>query len=512
MLSRRKFVASGLTLWGTASFSRHVVAGATPEKLGAVFSLGVASGYPMPTGVVLWTRLAPVPLAPDGGMPSETVPVAWEVSTDERFRKVVRSGTDYATPDWAHSIHVEVGGLEPDRPYWYRFRAMGQESPIGRTWTAPANDSKRDSMRIALASCQHYEHGHFFAYRQIVRDEPDLIVHVGDYIYEGGNGPEPVRRHDASEAYTLEDYRIRHALYRLDPDLQAAHAAAPWVLTWDDHEVDNDYAGDISEQDDDPALFLQRRAAAMRAYYEHLPLPRSAVPFGAQIRLYQQRNFGPLLSLYALDGRQYRSPHACGGPGKRGSRRVGECMEVFAAERTMLGERQEAWIAARLESASAKWNLLAQGVMLTWLDEQEGEGEQFWTDSWNGYHAARERLLAALAEPKVRNAVILTGDIHAFAANRIHRHPGKPELGVVASELVTTSISSRPPAEEVVQSLARINPHVLFATGQHRGYVRINLGAEQLEADLVAVDALQAGPARIVRSFVVADGQSLMPV
>ncbi len=477
------------------------------------FTLGVASGYPTAFGAVIWTRLAPVPLAPDGGMPPLTVPVSWEVATDERFRSVVRSGTEYATPDWGHSVHVEVGGLEADRPYWYRFTAMGQQSPVGRTWTAPAADSKRESMRIAVVSCQNYEHGYFTAYRQLAADSPDLIVHVGDYVYEGGNGPNPVRRHERGEAYTLEDYRIRHALYRLDPDLQAAHAAAPWLLTWDDHEIDNDYAGDISEQDDDPELFRQRRAAAMRAYYEHLPLPRSAVPFGSTMRLYQQRNFGSLASLYTLDGRQFRSPHACGALAKRGSRRVQECAEIAARERTMLGERQEAWIAARLEGAGAKWNLLAQGVMLTYLDEQEGPGEQFWTDSWNGYHPARARLLEALSQPKVRNPVVLTGDIHAFLAGHVHRHPERIDSPVVASELVTTSISSRAPPEEMIQSLARINPNVQFGTGLHRGYVRLDVGAQELRADLVAVDALQSDrvAAQTVRSFVIEGGQPLKP-
>lgn len=512
-LSRRGFLQAGGIALAVTTVPRWAGAGAPVVLEDNAFTLGVGSGYPTPGAVILWTRLAPLPLAPHGGMPPLTVPVSWEVATDERFGRVVRSGTEYAAPDWAHSVHVEVGGLEPDRPYWYRFTAMGQQSPVGKTWTAPAPDSKRDALRIAVVSCQNYEHGYFTAYRQIASESPDLIVHVGDYIYEGANGPNPVRRHERGEAYTLEDYRIRHALYRLDPDLQAAHAAAPWLLTWDDHEIDNDYAGDVSEQDDDPELFRQRRAAAMRAYYEHLPLPRSAVPFGSTMRLYQQRNFGSLASLYTLDGRQFRSPHACGAPGKRGSRRVQECAEVLARERTMLGELQEAWIAARLEAAGAKWNLLAQGVMLSYLDEQEGPGQQFWTDSWNGYHPARERLLDALAQPKVSNPVVLTGDIHAFLVGQVHRHPGRADSPFVASELVTTSISSRGPPEEMIQSLASINPNIAFGTAQHRGYARLDVRATELRADLVSVDALQAtnAAAKVIRSFVIESGQPLKP-
>ena len=260
---------------------------------------------------MLWTRLAPEPLAPDGGMPPAATPVTWELAHDEQFQKVVRSGTAYAEPDWAHSVHVEIAGLEPAREYWYRFIAGDARSPAGHTWTAPKSDGRLERMRINLASCQQYEHGYFSAYHQMLADHPDLIVHVGDYIYELSWGKERIRSHGAGECYTLSDYRVRHALYRSDPDLQAAHAMCPWLLMWDDHEVDNDYAGAISEEDDDPALFLGRRAAAYRAYYEHMPLPRRAVPFGADMRLYASCRFADLVALHLLDERQYRTPHAC---------------------------------------------------------------------------------------------------------------------------------------------------------------------------------------------------------
>jgi len=502
---------AGLWLAGSLIIPRGLRAGERSRISDNAFTLGVASGSPARGGFVLWTRLAPTPLSPDGGMAKETVPVTWEVAADEHMRNVRASGVSYATPDWAHSVHVEVAGLEPDRPYWYRFTAMGQQSPIGRTRTAPAADSKRDSLKVAVASCQNYEHGFYAAYRHMAADAPDLIVHVGDYIYEGGNGGDAVRPHGASEAYTLEDYRIRHALYRLDPDLQVAHAAAPWLCTWDDHEVDNDYAGDISEQDDDPALFSLRRAVAMKAYYEHLPVPRSAVPFGSAMRLYQQRNFGPLASFYMLDGRQFRSAHACGGPGRRGARRVENCAEVTDESRTMLGSRQEAWLAQRLQSASARWNLLAQGVMMSYLDELAGPGEQFYTDSWNGYAAARQRLLAAVAQPQVKNPLILSGDIHAFFAGRLNAVPGRPETPVVASELVTTSITSRQPGVAMIKSLTEINPNILYGSAQYRGYLRLNIDNDLLRGDMVGLDDATNphSGAKVVRSFVMPAGQPL---
>ena len=278
------------------------------------FTLGVASGYPRPDGFVLWTRLAPQPLIPGGGLPPDAMlPVQWEVAEDESMRRVVRSGTDYAVAQWAHSVHVEPAGLQPGREYWYRFRVGEHRSAIGRTRTAVAPGATLARLRLAVASCQQYEHGYYAAYRHMREDAPDLIVHVGDYIYEQSWGTNPVRSHGAPECYTLDDYRTRHALYRGDEDLQAAHAACPWLVTWDDHEVDNDYAAAISEENDAEALFLARRAAAYQAYYEHMPLPRRAVPFGAHMRLHAARAFGDLAQIVMLDGRQYRSPHCLSG-------------------------------------------------------------------------------------------------------------------------------------------------------------------------------------------------------
>lgn len=452
------------------------------------FTLGVASGYPQADAVVLWTRLAPAPQLPGGGVaPDAVVPVGWEVAADERFRSMVATGTAHATAEWAHSVHVEVAGLEPGREYWYRFHAGRHASATGRTRTAPAPGDMPARLRIAVASCQQYEHGYYAAYRHMVADDPDLVVHLGDYIYELSWGTTRVRSHGAPECYTLEDYRARHALYRSDPDLQAAHAASPWLVTWDDHEVDNDYAAATSEENDPPDLFLGRRAAAYRAYYEHMPLPRRAVPFGAHMRLHTARTFGGLAQVLVLDGRQYRSPHACPPPGRRGGHAT-SCAGIEDADLTMLGTAQEEWVNARLGLPGVTWNLLAQQTVMTRVDEQPGPGERFWTDAWNGYPAARTRLLGAMTERKTPNPVVLSGDIHAFGVANLNADPRDPGSATVASEFITTSISSQGVADKLAGQVLGENPNLLFGTAAYRGYTRLDLSRERLQAELVGLE------------------------
>lgn len=511
---RRQLLTGGVYAAGAALLGGVVpLVRAAPTALKSrrfPFTLGVASGYPTADGFVLWTRLAPLPLAPGGGMAPTEVPVRWEIAGDEHMRHIVRSGTAYATPEWAHSIHVEVADLASGRPYWYRFTAAGAQSPIGRCWTAPAAGARLDRLRLAVASCQQYEQGYYVAYRRMLQDSPDLIVHVGDYIYELSWGDEHVRSHGAGECYTLEDYRIRHALYRTDPDLQAAHAACPWLLTWDDHEVDNDYAGDTSEQDDPPELFRARRAAAYRAYYEHLPLPRRMAPFGPDLRLYTQRSYGDLVNVLLLDERQYRTPQACPLPGQHGSNRVENCAELFGETRTMFGARQEAWLDARLAASKARWNLITQGVVMAYMDELPAPRQRFWTDGWNGYPAARRRLVDSLGSLQVANPVILGGDIHGFVASDLNQVPERPDTPVVCSELVTTSISSQPSGEQLFTNAMAQNPGVKYATGLHRGYLRLDLAPGRLSADLVGMDSVktrQSG-ASVLRSYAIEAGQA----
>jgi alkaline phosphatase D len=473
------------------------------------FTLGVASGYPTPDNVVLWTRLAPSPREPGGGLAQESViPVEWEIATDERMRTIVRRGTTYATAEWAHSVHVEPMGLEPGREYWYRFTAGGVRSPIGRTRTAPTPSATNARMRIAVASCQQYEQGYFVAYRHMLEDELDLVIHTGDYIYEASWGDVRVRSHDRPQAITLEDYRAQYALYRGDPDLQNAHAAYPWLVTWDDHEVVNDYAGDVSNEDPPTEWFLARRAAAYRAYYEHMPLPRRAVPFGANLNLHTQRTFGQLLSICMLDSRQYRSPLACTQPGRRGSRTT-DCPEMHDASRTKLGTSQEGWLQARMQFSRARWNLFAQGTLMSYVDERPGPDKAFVNDSWSGYPAARVRFMDAIASTGVRNPVVLSGDVHACIVANLHRAPHDPGSPVIATELVTTSITSQAAAQSRFDDRRRENPNLLFANSQYRGYLRLDITPERLQADLIAMSSVTDRNAKrsVAASFSVEDGR-----
>ncbi len=497
---------ASLLLPGRRAFARTA-----PRFARDPFTLGVASGYPTPDGVTLWTRLAPEPLAPDGGLDPLDIPVQWEIADDPGFRRIVRRGNAYAEAAFGHSVHCDVADLEPEREYWYRFRAGEARSPVGRTRTAPAPGSSSQRMRLALASCQMFEHGYFAAWRRIAADGTDLVVHVGDYIYEVSWGQKRIRPHGSGECYTLADYRARHALYKLDGDLAAAHATCPWVLTWDDHEVDNDYADDVSEQNDDPRLFLGRRAAAYQAYYEHLPLPRSAAPVGAYLRLHAALRFGDLVSLCLLDTRQFRSPHPCPPAGRRGATRLDPsgCPDFDDSNRTMLGARQEEWLGAQLGRSRSRWNLVAQSVVMAHNNEVALPAQRYWTDAWNGYPQARSRLLAQLESTRVRNPVVLGGDIHAFVASTLHRRADDPASPPVAAEIVTTSISSEGTPVALLESAVANNPATIFGEPRYRGWTRIDLRPERLTADCMALDDVydRDSGARVLASFVVEDGR-----
>lgn len=475
------------------------------------FTLGVASGYPLPDGVTLWTRLAPDPLAPDGGLVAGDIPVRWEVAADPAFRALVRSGTTYAEALFGHSVHLDLLGLEPDREYWYRFHAGEASSATGRTRTAPAAGTLPARLRVAVASCQDYEHGYFAAWRRIAADDTDLVVHLGDYIYETTWGVKLVRSHGSGECYTLGDYRVRHALYRTDAALSAAHAACPWLVTWDDHEVDNDYAADVALENDEPALFLARRAAAYQAFYEHMPVPRRAAPAGPWMRLHATRSYGDLLALHVLDTRQYRSPHPCPPPGRRGANRVSpaQCPQLLDPAATMLGARQEAWLANELATVRPRWNLLAQGVVVAHTNELAAPEERYWTDAWGGYPAARERLFRDIEAARVRNPVVLGGDIHAFVVSNLHQRPADPRSPIVASEFVTTSISSEGTSLALNESHLANNPATRFADPRLRGWLRLDVTPATLTADLMALDDVYDpdSAAKSHARFVLEDGQ-----
>jgi alkaline phosphatase D len=410
---------------------------------------------------------------------------------------------------FAHSVHVETTKLAPGRDYWYRFHAADATSPIGRTRTAPPVNQTPDKFRFAFASCQQYEQGHYGAYRNMAKEDLDLVIHLGDYIYESSWGDNKVRSHGAPEPITLDDYRSRYALYKSDPDLQAAHAAFPWAAVWDDHEVENDYADDHSENADDPRWFIQRRAAAYQAWYEHMPARRFMAPFGAFARIYTQLRFGQLAEINLLDDRQFRSPQPCPKPGRGGSNFVENCSARLDPRATLLGERQEAWLAAKLASSKARWNVLAQQTLMAQADRMVGEGQQFYTDGWDGYPAARERLMDTLVSTKVANPIVIGGDVHSFWVADLKRDFNRPDSPTLSTEFCGTSITSAPPPEEIIQAAKSEGPHIKFATGAYRGYSVMTLTGQSLKADLRAVQNHRDPDTKVstIASFVVTEGK-----
>lgn len=480
---------------------------ATTARLAAnPFTLGVASGSPLPDGVVLWTRLAPEPLA-GGGLDPLPVAVRWEVADDEAFRRIVRHGRSVADPAFAHSVHVEVEGLAPDRWYFYRFMAEDFVSPVGRTRTAPLPDAVRP-WRFAYASCQQYEQGYYAAHRHMAEEDLDLVVFLGDYIYESSWGKQHVRKHEGPEPYTLAQYRNRYACYKTDPDLQRCHARFPWIVTWDDHEVQNDYANDRA-QDLDPN-FLARRAAAYQAYYEHMPLRAASRPRGPDMRLYNHYDFGRLVRFYVLDGRQYRTPQACPKPGRGGANTVNGCTERLAEHRTLLGFEQEAWLGARLADSQARWNVLAQQTLMAQVDRGSGPERRYWTDGWDGYPAARRRLLAEIARRKVANPLVIGGDVHAYWVCDLVTDFDDPRSPLVATEVCGTSISSQGWPQERIDGWRAKSPHARYARSDRRGYVTVELNERAARVRLRAIDSEKDPNSNIatIATFVVQDGRA----
>ena len=507
-VSRRLFLAYAAAL-SAVPLSGGRAEGRTARRASFAsdpFAVGVASGDPTPRGVVLWTRLAPEPLEPGGGMAPENVEVRWELAADDAMKQVVRRGTAIATPQLGHSVHVEVDGLDPDRPYWYRFRAGDAESPVARTRTMPAPGAQPDELRFAFASCQHFETGLYTAYEHMAKDDLDLVIHLGDYIYEGPGRDGQVRKHVGAEIRSLEDYRIRHAQYKTDPHLRAMHALCPWVVTWDDHEFDNNCAGAVSEEKGvDPVAFLERRANAYQAYYEMMPLRRRSLPRGPHMQLYRTVSFGRLAAFQVLDTRQYRADQP------NGDRRSPLNEAALDPKQSMLGARQAGWLKASLLESPATWNVLAQQVMMGMVGFRPEEGEpQYSMDQWPGYAHERIELMRFLQERRVPNPVVLTGDIHSNWVNDLRVDDRKPETPVVASEFVGTSISSGGNGKaEVPDQERRLadNPCVRFFNAQ-RGYVRCKVTPGLWKSDYQVVEEVTSpgAPAVTKASFVVEAG------
>jgi alkaline phosphatase D len=503
--SRRRFLAgtaAALTVpvFGAADPASPARANPLPSGL---FTLGVASGEPLPDGVILWTRLAPDPVAPDGlgGMPNRPMAVQWQVAADERFTRPAAAGVAPALPQSAHSVHVEVRGLKPGREYYYRFRAGNEISPVGRTKTAPRIGSSPDRFAFAFASCQNRPDGFYTAHAHLAREDLDLVAFLGDYIYEGGGQGTIGRGHlPATEIFSLADYRVRHAQYRGDPDLQAAHAAFPWAVVFDDHEVENNFAGDISEIDDEPdqdrAVFRQRRAWAFQAYYEHMPLRRSQRPNGPDVRIHRRISFGDLVNLYFLDTRQFRSDQ------------VDDAQRLDPA-RTILGPEQKAWLFDQTAGSEARWNVLAQQVFFSQRDFAAGAPLDVSNDAWDNYAFERDAVRDHLVSAGTRNPVVLTGDVHAGYVSDIKADFQDPSSATVGTELVGTSIATggdgmdQAPADPV--QLAE-NPHIKFIN-RRRGYVRNVITRDEWTADFRVVDFVRqpGAPIQNRARFVIED-------
>ncbi len=484
------------------------------------FTLGVASGDPQPGSVLLWTRLAPRPYEPDGGLPRGTFTVRWEIAHDSRFARIARRGSVTAHPEFHHSLHVEAGGLDNDRPYYYRFRTGTWISPVGRTRTAPARSARIGELKIAAVSCQAYHDGYFTAYRHLAEEELDAVFHLGDYLYEyavnavGGARNYTDRRlpaHFNRETVTLEDYRMRYGLYKSDPDLMAAHAAHPFVLTWDDHETENNYADETPENDVPPEEFLLRRAAAYRAYWENQPLRRPQQPKGPDMQLYRRLHFGRLAQFDILDTRQYRSDQAYGDgwkvPGP----------ESEDPSRTLTGATQERWLLDGWKRSGSRWNVVPQQVTFAQRRDVPTAAYKLSMDAWDGYPASRQRVLAGAQTAGIENLMVLTGDVHVGYGFDLKKDWADPASRTLGTEIVATSISSgKDGADKPANwdSFTQANPHMKFYNGR-RGYVTVTYGERQARADFKTVSAVTTpgAPLTTAASFVTESGNpGLTPV
>lgn len=482
-----------------------------------LFPLGVASGDPWPDGFVLWTRLAADPIAPDGlGGLSAPIDVLWEVARDERFIHIAAAGRTTADAATAHAVHIEVQGLNPGRPYWYRFTAAGQQSPVGLARTAPAPNAEVDRLRLAVASCSNWEVGYFSAYGHMADEAPDLTLFLGDYIYEysrrGDRAANNVRNYGFEDATTLAGYRNRYALHRTDADLQRLHAAAPCLVVWDDHEVLNNYSGVWTDGDDAPRAFLQRRAAGYRAFYEAMPIRRTQVDARLQMPIHKRVRYGKLAEFFMLDGRQYRSRGACVDEGGAKGQIVtdAQCLDRADPSRTFLGFEQERWLYDGLAGAEARWNILGQDLVMAGLRFENPNGEtRYWTDTWDGFPAARDRMTQALHAIKPRNPVVLAGDYHSFWTNDVLLDSRDETSPVVATEFVGTSITSGGPPYAGLMSAMPANPHIKFFDSRVRGYMSMDITPDRTTTRYQAISDVRDPKATLstLNTWVVEDGR-----
>ncbi|MGH9211571.1 MAG: alkaline phosphatase D family protein [Acidimicrobiales bacterium] len=452
------------------------------------FTLGVASGDPLADRVVLWTRLAPMPLAGGlAGMPDDPVDVVWQVATDQRFSRVVIEGVAVADPANVHAVHVDADGLDPLGDYFYRFTVGEWRSPVGHTRTAAEPGSRLEQLRLAVLCCQLFGTGYYAAYRHLLDEDLDVVVHLGDYVYEQpiGNPDRPVV--PETVPVSLDDYRLRYASYRVDANLQTAHARYPFLCMWDDHEVVNNYAADTEPGDSDTTTSMRaRRAAAYRAYWEHLPL-RLSPPDGPDVTLYRSATFGDLAQLYLLDERQYADEPPCRDSSVSD---LGNC-PARGSERQYLGDDQDRWLATALGESRARWNLVGNPTVVAGVNMGSASNPTYYLETWDGYPAARRRFLDRLADDDVANPVVLTGDWHEGMVNDVHLDPEDPGTAVVATELMAPAVSS-----PLYDAPGTANPHIRHQVLRH-GYLTVQVEPERLTARFRVLDDVGQADAAI---------------
>jgi alkaline phosphatase D len=511
-ISRRTLLRTGGTLAaGLVLFDRAALrADAAPAFEGFPFPLGVSSGDMTADSVVLWTRLAPLGL--DGtGMPEETYGVRYELATDPDFARIERQGTVAALPDEVHSVHAEVGGLQPDTTYWYRFKWGETESRVGRTRTAPLPSETPDPLRFAFVSCQNFTHGYFTAYADLALQDVAFVVHLGDYIYEGPGLSPGVRAHlPAATLMSLSDYRTRHAQYQTDTDLQRAHATFPFVMTWDDHEFKNNYGDlDVDEPKTPLADVAARRAAAYLAYWEHAPLARARKPVGKDMLLYRRVDWGSLARFHVLDTRQYRSPRVAQCSPARRDPESGYCPAWLDPARVMLGATQRDWLLKNLAGSKASWNVLANQVPFAPEDRTAGDARAFFPDRWDGFVAERQRILDFIAEHGLGNVVAITGDSHVNAVRNVPGSFRSMDSQPVATEFVGTSITTdnEAPTRDTTYGGDPDNPHHLFYNDR-RGYVIVDAEPQRWTSTFRVVESVKVpqSPVTSIAAFAVEQG------
>ena len=498
------FLAPSLALGGITPFA-HGASRRISSLQADPFTLGVASGDPTPDAVILWSRLDREVLK-EAGHEDQAIQVDYEISESSNFQQIARSGSVVASPELGHSVHADIRGLDSDTTYFYRWHVGDATSQAGRTKTAPRASANKQEFRLAFASCQQYEHGYFTAYQHMAEENFDLIVHLGDYIYEKSWGSNLIRKHEGPEIQTLQDYRNRYITYKSDPDIKAAHASAPWVVTWDDHEVDNNYAAALAEDDQTPEQLLRRRVNAYQAWYEFMPIRLPVGRQGPDMPIFRRLRFGNLMEMYVLDTRQYRDNQACG-DGRKVS-----CQEHKDPSRTVLGQAQKKWLLDGLKTADATWNVFAQQIMMSSLRGVNEEGEQLWPmDLWDGYPNERQQILDYLDFVSTPNPIVLTGDIHSNWAADLTLNFDQVNSKVVGSEYIGTSISSGGDGQDLTQygeNLLSNNPHVKFYNA-NRGYVAATLTPTLWKADYKVVPYItqKGAPINIRKTFVTEAGK-----